>query len=180
RYDHVFTSGGVGPTHDDMTFLGVAHAFDVELVAHPELVDLLSAAGLTNDAAMRMALVPDGAELVYEEASRFPTVRMRNIWVLPGVPKLFQMKFELVSHHFQGQPVFAVKLYTVSRETEIAEHMTRVQAAIPQVDIGSYPRFGEGPWKVIITIDGRDEAFVDQAVSMLRRDIEFLDLQDST
>ena len=177
RYDHVFTSGGVGPTHDDRTFSGVARAFGVELSPHPELVALLHAAGLTNDAAMRMAIVPEGVDLVFETASRYPTLRMHNVWILPGVPRLFQMKFELISHHVRGQAVRTVKLFTRSRETEIAAHLTAVQDEIPDVDIGSYPRFGEGDWRVIVTVDGRDDAAVDRAVQRLHEGVSFLDVE---
>ena len=93
--DHVFTSGGVGPTHDDVTFEGVAGAFRVPLELRTELLDLIAQFGMPrNDGTERMARVPAGAELLFHEALSYPVVRVRNAYVLPGVPKLFRNKFE--------------------------------------------------------------------------------------
>ena len=94
-FDLVFTSGGVGPTHDDVTIEGVARAMAVPVVRHPELVALLERyyRGKVTEAALRMAEIPEGAELVTGGTLRFPTVLMRNVYVLPGVPEIFRQKF---------------------------------------------------------------------------------------
>src|SRR5262245_49765860 len=98
-YDVVFTSGGVGPTHDDVTIEGVARAVGVPVIRHPRLVALLQdfyrdrGTELT-DARLKMAEVPEGAELVEDETLRFPGVAVRNIYILPGVPEIFRQKFD--------------------------------------------------------------------------------------
>ena len=106
-YDVVFTSGGVGPTHDDVTIEGVARAMTVPVVRHPALVELLERyyRGRITEASLRMAEVPEGAELVGGETVRFPTVMMRNVYVLPGVPEIFRAKFEALRERFRDQPI---------------------------------------------------------------------------
>src|SRR5438034_1268018 len=91
-FDVVFTSGGVGPTHDDVTIEGVARAMGVPVVRHPELVALLERyyRDKVTDAALRMAEIPEGAELITGNGLRFPNVAMRNVYVLPGVPEIFR------------------------------------------------------------------------------------------
>src|SRR5262249_6660861 len=93
-HDVVFTSGGGGPTHDDITIEAIALGFGVRAVVHPEFEALLHNVykEKMTDAHLRMALVPEGAELVHHEETRWPTVRMRNVWILPGVPEAFRMK----------------------------------------------------------------------------------------
>ncbi len=167
-FDHVFTSGGVGPTHDDLTLSSIALAFDVPAEADPRLVDILAAAGLTDEHSLRMATVPRGTELLWEAEATFPVFRMRNVFVFPGVPALFRAKFELVAHRFAGEKVHSTRLFTDERETAIAARLDRAQQAHPQVDIGSYPRFGEGPWRVIVTLESRDRDALVRAEAELR------------
>lgn len=165
--DVVFTSGGVGPTHDDMTLESIAMAFGVDTWRHPDLVALLEAVGLTNEPALQMATVPEGTELIFEGAASFPVMRVRNVYVLPGVPSLFRLKFEQVAHRLAGQAVHCERLYCTERETLIAERLSAAQDRNPDVDIGSYPRFGEGPYKVIVTLESRDTRALDRAVAEL-------------
>jgi molybdenum cofactor synthesis domain-containing protein len=155
-FDHVFTSGGVGPTHDDLTLESVARGFGVDTHRHPDLVRILQAADLTGEHAMRMATVPRGTELLWEGAASYPVIRVRNVFVLPGIPRLFQQKFEQVAYRVAGEAVGTRRLYCAEAETSIAARLDGVQRAFPGVDIGSYPRFGEGPWKVIVTLESRD------------------------
>src|SRR5436189_1651822 len=95
-FDVVFTSGGVGPTHDDVTIEGVARAMGVPVVRHPRLVATLERyyRDKVTDAALRMAEIPEGAELITGNGLRFPNVAMRNVYVLPGVPEIFRRKFD--------------------------------------------------------------------------------------
>src|SRR5206468_75333 len=110
-YDVVFTSGGVGPTHDDITIEAIAKAFGV-----PAVVDGTFEAMLQNvygdrmtDGHRRMALIPQGAELVTHDEVRWPTVRMKNVWVLPGVPEAFRMKLAVVRDHVRGSQRFVTR-----------------------------------------------------------------------
>lgn len=167
RFDHVVTSGGVGPTHDDVTLEGVARAFGLPIVRHPELRALLESYDLTNPHAMRMAEVPEGSVLHRTEPGRFPVVQCRNVWILPGVPKLFQAKLEVVLARIGGERHRTARLYTREPESAIAERLERVQLAHPSVEIGSYPRYGEGPAFVIITLESRDPGQLDLATGAL-------------
>ncbi|HSE93686.1 MAG TPA: competence/damage-inducible protein A, partial [Methylomirabilota bacterium] len=97
-HDVVFTSGGVGPTHDDVTIEGAARAMGVAVTRHPDLVALLRGyyGDRLNEAQLKMAEVPEGAELIGGEVLRFPTILIRNVYVLPGVPEIFRQKFEAI------------------------------------------------------------------------------------
>lgn len=175
--DRVITTGGVGPTHDDRTLEGVARAFGVSLERHPQLVQILESHGIPlNDAALRMATVPEGTELIETEGMRYPVLKVRNVYVFPGVPKLMQVKFEGIVDAFAGVPVHTARLFTDRSETAIAAALSACQDAHPTVSIGSYPRFGEGPWRVIVTLESRDEAALASAESVLRAAIPTLDL----
>jgi molybdenum cofactor synthesis domain-containing protein len=167
-HDVVFTTGGVGPTHDDRTLEGLAQAFDLQLEQRAELVALIDRFGLPrNEASLRMATLPVGAELVSTEGSSYPVVVVRNVYVFPGVPRLMRMKFEAVAHRFAGEAVRTARLYTDQRETTIAADLGAVQEAWPQVDIGSYPRFGEADFQVIVTLESRDDEALAAAVQAL-------------
>lgn len=157
-FDHVFTSGGVGPTHDDVTMVGVAQAMGVGLKRHPELVVLLHKKipdGPTA-AALRMADIPDGAVLWWDGDLFFPVVVMRNICIFPGVPLLLQRKFNEIAHRFEGVPIKGRSLSTEERESVIAERLQVASERWPEVAIGSYPQFDTKPHTVTITLDSRD------------------------
>jgi molybdenum cofactor synthesis domain-containing protein len=169
QFDLVITTGGVGPTHDDVTFAGVALAFGVPLERHPELAKLLleSLTGL-DDEALRMADLPSGAELWWEGAIRFPLVVVKNVLVFPGVPKLLRIKFDGIAHRLEkGVPVGTARLVTTAREPDIALRLRQIQRAHPTVAIGSYPQFEHEPHTVTITVDSRDRAALASAVAAL-------------
>lgn len=166
--DHVVTTGGVGPTHDDLTLEGIAAAFGEPLELREELAALLDRFGLPrSETNLRMATVPRGAVLV-PSRSAYPVVRVRNVWVFPGVPRLLQVKFEEVAGVFAGEQVRCERVYTDRHETEIAALLFRLQAEHPTVAIGSYPRFGEEAFRVILTLESRDGAALDLATAALR------------
>ena len=166
RHDVVFTSGGVGPTHDDVTLEGVADGFGVPLEPHPHLVALLQAVygeRCTSDHLL-MARVPRGSELRSSSEVKWPTVVMRNVWVMPGVPELFRMKLAIVREHLIG-PVSIVSraLFTHMEETELKPLLDRVVAAHREVEIGSYPKWFDSSYKTKVTFDGTREAAVEAA-----------------
>jgi molybdenum cofactor synthesis domain-containing protein len=168
-FDLVITTGGVGPTHDDVTLAGVALAFDAPLERHPQLAALLqnSLTGL-DDEALRMADLPAGAELWWEGAIRFPLVVMKNVLVFPGVPKLLRMKFDGIAHRLEkGVPVASARLVTTAREPDIALRLRQIQDAHPSVAIGSYPQFEHEPQTVTVTVDSRDRTALASAVAAL-------------
>ncbi|MBM4366401.1 MAG: competence/damage-inducible protein A [Deltaproteobacteria bacterium] len=158
RFDWVYTSGGIGPTHDDLTYLGVATAFGVPLARHPEIAEMLARklGERCNEAALRMAEVPEGAELWWDGGFAYPLVVYRNVVIMPGVPGLLRHKFDSVAHRFTGVPVQTDRLTTLCSEPEIAEALGEAAARWPGVAIGSYPRFEERPPVVIVTMESRD------------------------
>lgn len=167
-YDHVFTTGGVGPTHDDVTLEAIARAFDEQTEVREELVALIRRFGLPeNSATLRMATLPKSAVLVQEEALSYPIVTVHNVVVFPGVPKLFRAKFEVVAHRFRGPEMHTARIYTDEWESRIAERLATVQDRYQAVEIGSYPRFGEGNYKVIVTLESRDRGALDSAAADL-------------
>lgn len=176
RADWVITTGGVGPTHDDRTFEGIGAALGVPLEVHPGLAELLDRYGLPRSGpALRMATVPRGAELVGGDAGAFPVVRCDRVLIFPGVPALFRSKLEQVADLLRGEAVHTARLATSLRETEIAERLGAIAEAEPDVAIGSYPRFGERPRRVVLTLESRDRAALDRARGAVQAMLEALD-----
>ena len=167
EFDVVFTSGGVGPTHDDVTIEGVARAMTVPVVRHPELVALLERyyRGKVTEAALRMAEIPEGAELVGGETVRFPTVMMRNVYVLPGVPEIFRAKFEALRERFRDQPIHLKNVFVSIGEGTLADYLNRLLADFPLLQLGSYPEFSNPEYKVKVTLESRDRGYVEQALA---------------
>jgi FAD synthetase len=162
RYDRVFTTGGVGPTHDDMTMLGVASAFGVKLVEQKQIVDLMEdRLGTLTPAARRMALVPEGSRLLWDGELWFPLVVMDKVHIFPGVPSLMRRKFEALARGWAALDLFTARVTTGSRETEIAAILEDAVARWPAVEVGSYPRYDDGPHHVIVTLEGRDAGAVE-------------------
>lgn len=167
-FDLVFTSGGVGPTHDDVTIEGVALAMEVPVVRHPALVTLLERyyGGTVTEAALRMADVPEGAELV-AESLRFPTVLMRNVYVLPGVPEIFRRRFEALRERFRDIPFHLKCVFVSIGEGTLAAHLNGLLTDFPALMLGSYPEFSNPEYRVKVTLESRDEAYLDGALERL-------------
>jgi len=167
RFDFVFTSGGVGPTHDDVTIEGVARAMGAPVVRHPFLVELLERyyRGKVTDAALRMAEIPEGAELVGGETVRFPTILMRNVYVLPGVPEIFRAKFEALRERFRGEPIHLRNVFVSIGEGTLADFLNLLLSDFPELQLGSYPEFSNPEYKVKVTLESRDRSYVDQALA---------------
>jgi molybdenum cofactor synthesis domain-containing protein len=166
--DVLFTSGGVGPTHDDVTVEAVAQAFGVRAVIDPTLAALLREVygERCSDAHLRMALVPEGAELVSSSDVRWPTPLMRNVFVLPGVPEIFRMRLDAVRQHLSGpRPFVSSAVFLTLDEPELTPMLNQVVAAHPEVEIGSYPKWFDPKYKTKITFDGADADAVARAVA---------------
>jgi len=171
RFDHVFTSGGVGPTHDDVTIAGIAKGFGLGITRHPELERRVRAywGAKLEEPNLRLADIPDGAELVFGRDTVWPVIRVRNVYILPGVPALFQRKFVDIRDQFRSVPVIAARIFSWGDEGELAPHLDAVVAAHPNVKLGSYPRFSEQDFRVMLTLEGRDRAEVLAATEDLAR-----------
>src|SRR5262245_3195947 len=166
-FDVVFTSGGVGPTHDDVTIEGVARAMGAPVVRHPYLIELLERyyRGKVTEAALRMAEIPEGAELVGGETVRFPTILMRNVYILPGVPEIFRAKFEALRERFRGEPIHLRNVFVSIGEGTLADFLNRLLSDFPQLLLGSYPEFSNPEYKVKVTLESRDRSYVEQALA---------------
>jgi molybdenum cofactor synthesis domain-containing protein len=172
RFDHVFTSGGVGPTHDDLTMEGVARAFGSTVMRHPELEALLRGyyGDRLQERNLRMADVPEGAHFVVGDGGMgWPVIAMRNVYILPGVPELFRRKFASIKEQFRDLPFYLKQVFTTSEEGHIAAELDRIVAAYATVQIGSYPTFSAPDYKVKVTIEGKDADAVAHACDELVR-----------
>jgi molybdenum cofactor synthesis domain-containing protein len=169
RFDIVITSGGVGPTHDDLTMEGVARAFKRKLVMHPVLEALVREHFRDRqlEAGLKMAEVPEGSILNEGGDIRFPTVQIENVYVLPGIPQLFESKLLALKSRFATDPYFIRIIYTSASEGIIAEHLNACMREYPELMLGSYPRIGHPEYRVKLTLESKDEAYLDQAFTHL-------------
>jgi molybdenum cofactor synthesis domain-containing protein len=149
-HDYLFTTGGIGPTHDDITVDAMAHAFGVPVVIHPEARAILEnyyrdrPGGLT-EARLRMARVPEGAELLRNPYSGAPGVKIENVYILAGVPNIAASMLEALTGKLEGgRPVVSVTVGARAAESDVADLLRETEAANPGVAIGSYPFFREG------------------------------------
>ncbi len=165
-HTHVITSGGVGPTHDDLTMAGVAAAFDMKLQRHPRLEALLRMYyGSTGKPAadwernLVMADVPEGVELDAGDVLPWPVTRVKNVIVMPGVPIILQKKWSAIRESFRQAPWLNAAVYVNVDEGPLAPHLDRVVAEHPRVACGSYPRFdAAADYKVKVTLESKDAA----------------------
>ncbi|MCS6922696.1 MAG: molybdopterin-binding protein [Geminicoccaceae bacterium] len=169
RYTYVFTTGGIGPTHDDVTAQGIAQAFGRPLVRDPEAERRLLAfypPEKRTPARMKMADVPQGAELVDNPVSAAPGFRVENVYVLPGVPVILQAMLDLLAPRLAGGPPLVSRtLVTYAPEGEIAERLAAVQARHPEVTIGSYPFMRLGTLGTSVVFRASDAEAVARAAS---------------
>jgi molybdenum cofactor synthesis domain-containing protein len=170
----VFTSGGIGPTHDDVTVRAVALALGRSVVRLPELVALIRKHdGADAPAeALRLADAPEGAELLWREGIWLPVLSCAGVFMLPGVPQLFRIQLESVLERQEGKPIQLRVLYLGARETAIAQVLDRVAADNPDVAIGSYPNFDDAiDHRVKITVEHAQAELVHRVLERLRREL---------
>jgi molybdenum cofactor synthesis domain-containing protein len=171
RYDYVITTGGIGPTHDDITADAVAAAFGVELYEHPDIIAMMSArwGGELNAARRRMARVPTGGDLVKNPVQGPPGFTIGNVFVLAGVPQIMRGMLEDVGHRLKGGLVTVSRTVRVegSGEGVIAAPLEAVAKAHPSLSLGSYPFFGAEGYGSNLVLRGRDEAELDATIEEL-------------
>ena len=169
HHAYVFTTGGIGPTHDDITAESVAKAFDLPLIQHPEAMACLQAHydGLgveMNEARARMANTPEGASLIDNPISAAPGFKIGNVHVMAGVPKIMQAMLENVLPSLQGGEVWLSRTVCSSLpEGEIAAGLGEVQDEYPDLEIGSYPARTKGDYRLSLVLRGTDEAMLNRA-----------------
>lgn len=179
-YDWVFTTGGLGPTHDDLTMEAIAQAFDTELVQSPELVVALESIrhGRPMESLQRLSWIPDGAELFWGEhgTSRWPTVHMGNVYIFPGVPSFLRGKFGELRALLRTTPVLTATVHLSRSESDLVDAINATVEAFTDVEIGSYPQFGDVDHKTRITFDHTDPQRVEAAKRHLLDAVDPADL----
>jgi len=174
-HDYLFTTGGIGPTHDDITVDAIAEAFGVPVVVHPEARAILEdyyrdRPGGLNEARLRMARAPAGAELIANPSSGAPGVKMGNVYILAGVPHIAASMMDALTGTLEGgRPVVSVTVGARAPESEVADLLRETEAAHPGVAIGSYPFFKDGRYGANFVIRSENEALVHETGEELSR-----------
>lgn len=165
-YDWVFTSGGVGPTHDDVTIEGVARGVGVGVVWHPDLVAHLGEFyhGRLNPARLKMAEIPEGAELLAADSLIVPVLAIRNVFVFPGVPEIFRQKFDAIKERFREAPYLLRSVYVGIGEGTLAVHLNAMLQRFPDLLCGSYPEFSNPEYRVRVTLESKSPEYLDAAL----------------
>ena len=174
-HDYLFTTGGIGPTHDDITVDAIATALKVPVTVHPKARAILEAyyetRGGATEARLRMARVPDGAELIENRMSGAPGIRLGNIFILAGVPHIAGLMLEALSGQLEGgRPLASRVIGCWAAESEVADTLSETERAHPDCQIGSYPFFREGRVGANFVIRSTDEAALAEcAADLLER-----------
>ncbi|KAL6757541.1 MoaB/Mog domain-containing protein [Haematococcus lacustris] len=172
----VFSSGGIGPTHDDVTYPALATAFGVQLALHQPTVELMKTSygkrGMElNEARLRMATLPSPAEVLHTPGTWVPLVNLQGVYILPGIPSLFRQLITANQDRFSGPAIMEAALYSVPGESFIADQLSAVAVAHPKVSIGSYPNTDPATdqlWKVRIGVSSRSQQALDEALRALQ------------
>lgn len=171
RFTYVFTSGGIGPTHDDITTASVAKAFQRPVIDHPEAVRILHQYYKPEDRTperMKMATTPDGASLIPNAVSAAPGFKVENVYVMAGVPSIFQSMFQAIRHELVGgEPITSISITVHTRESNIASPLGQLQEEFPTVDFGSYPFMGENGAGTRLVATSNDRGLLDKAFGAL-------------
>jgi molybdenum cofactor synthesis domain-containing protein len=172
KFDYVFTTGGIGPTHDDITSECIARAFGVRWVLDEEARRRLAAGYANptdlNEARLRMAHIPEGAVLIDNPVSRAPGFRIGNVFVMAGVPRIMQSMFDGIKHSLAGgAPVLSRTVTSGLPEGVLAEGLGKLQERYPDFDIGSYPYYRRGGFGTSLVVRGTDASRLDAAVGEL-------------
>lgn len=166
RYDYVFTSGGVGPTHDDVTIDGIAQGFGLKVVRHPDIENRMRKrfGSDLNEARLRMANIPEGAKLLATEALFAPIVNIHNVYIFPGIPSVLQERFHAIKEMFRDAPYYLKNVYVRYGEGVIADMLNQVLAQFPQLMLGSYPVLNIAEYKVKVTLESKDSGYLERAL----------------
>jgi molybdenum cofactor synthesis domain-containing protein len=168
-HDLVFTTGGVGPTHDDLTIAAIAQAFARSLVRHPLLEAVLRRhyGEAITPAQLRMANVPEGSRLVGEGDIGFPVVALQNVFIFPGIPESVRRKFGRIREEFREAPYILRRIFLRCDEGEIAAELYRALDRFPALQLGSYPILHQPDHRVVLTLESKQRDEVDRAVQFL-------------
>jgi len=174
KYDYVFTSGGIGPTHDDVTMAGVAKGFGVEVMKDPDMERIIREKFETSstEAALKMAEIPEGAELIEVSELRLPLIVFRNIFILPGIPEYLKIKFEAIKERFRESPFHVRTLHISEMESNIAHILQEAERVFQDVKIGSYPKIGKDAARVKVTMESKEKEQADKTLEYIKRRLD--------
>ena len=180
-HDYVLTSGGVGPTHDDVTIEAVAKGLGRKLVRHQGMATALKDVygSKVNEEVLSMADIPVGTELLFGEGVRIPVLVVGNVYVFPGIPELFCSKFDAISKKFEDSPFYLETIYLRIDESRLAGTLRAITREFPDVTVGSYPTWKDPKYRVKVTFEGKTQHTVKDAASSLRNSIPDADLVTS-
>lgn len=166
RFDLVFTTGGVGPTHDDVTIEGIARGFGVKVIRHPEIERRMRQrlGADINETRLRMANVPEGAELLVTEALFAPVIKLHNVFIFPGIPRILEERFDSIKELFREAPYFLRTVYVKYGEGVIATVLNELLARFPELLLGSYPVLDIPDYKVKVTLESKDSGYLERAL----------------
>ncbi len=169
KFDYVFTTGGIGPTHDDITTLAITKAFGLKLERRKEVVEKLrnyyeGSGNQLNDARLKMADFPEDAEFLDNPVSTAPGFKIGNVFVMAGIPKIMQAMFESVKTYLKhGEIILSREIAAFVGESKIAKPLTDLQEKYPDIEMGSYPFAKEGKFGTSIVLRGIDKARLESA-----------------
>lgn len=173
NYDYVFTTGGIGPTHDDITTASIAKAFNVKILRNPEAVAIMERyydPGTLTEARLKMADIPEGASLIDNPVSGAPAFQINNVFVLAGVPSIMQAMFDsLIDRLVSGRPILTASVCTNLTESKLAEGMAKIQNECEEVSIGSYPYFKGGQLGVNIVLRSTDKKMLLNQTNLIEK-----------
>jgi molybdenum cofactor synthesis domain-containing protein len=178
KFTYVFTTGGIGPTHDDITAVCIAKAFGVPLVRHQPSVEKMEHyyGDKLNAARLKMADLPEGSEPIETRVTSAPGFRIENVYVLAGVPSIAQAMFDSVAPSLaHGAPIVSRYVEAHMGEGDLADTLTEIQNAFPAVDLGSYPFFRTGRVGLSVVVKGTDVDAIDGAIEQVVKAVEALD-----
>jgi len=158
-HDYVFTTGGIGPTHDDITAESVAHAFGVEVELHEgayqELLKYYKDESEITEARKKMAMIPQGGELIDNPVSGAPGIKIENVYIFAGVPRIMQSMFDAVAPTLKGgKPVQSRSVTADLPESAVADELGKIQENYPEISIGSYPQYRNGKFGTTLVMRG--------------------------
>ena len=180
KYDYIFTTGGIGPTHDDVTAVSIAKAFKVKLKKNKEALNLLKKYYKVkkipmNDAKEKMALIPHGAELLHNPITKAAGFKMKNVYVMAGLPEIMVAMFKKIIRNIKGGNRKITKNIPINLpESDIAEYLSKIQNEFNQVEIGSYPLFRNKNKKVNVVLTGFNKIDINEVERKIKKFINFI------
>lgn len=183
KYDYVFTTGGIGPTHDDITAASIAKAFGVTLERNAKAVEIMEARSvklerIMHEASYKMADMPKNAELILNEVSGAPGFSIENVYVMAGIPNIMQAMFNYIKPRLEtGTKFISKKIVAHAGESMIAKILEDVNIEYKDLDLGSYPFQIDGKWGTNLVIRGQDAKRVEEAHRRLENQLEAEDIE---